>query len=332
MGERLGQRQTTLVYARNMLSHDLLDEWLPRLQQRAVRDLAWTLLAAPLLEKTPCTQRHPLTGSGWAQRPALLADWLLEQDKQPQALLTWLSQARSQRLGMHYERLWQFALQQAPGISLLDANMPIREGGRTFGELDLLLRDADGEHHLELAIKLYLGPAGGDGRLLANWRGAGRTDNLQRKLQHLALQQLPLSATPQAQQILAAHDVQHVQAELWMSGYLFYPWPAGCAAPTGCSPEHSHGRWLHRGDWADFRKCSTAQHWQPIPRDCRLAPLRIEPDDFYSPLQLHAWLESLGADAAPSLLAGFAQKHDGSWYEAERVMLLNDQWPASLKN
>ena len=43
------------------------------------------------------------------------------------------------------ERLWQFALCQAPDIDLLVANLPIRQGSHTLGELDLLLRDRDGE-------------------------------------------------------------------------------------------------------------------------------------------------------------------------------------------
>ncbi|WP_369603937.1 DUF1853 family protein, partial [Klebsiella quasipneumoniae] len=39
---------------------------------------------------------------------------------------------------------------------LLAANLPIRRAGHTLGELDMLIRDRDGVHHLELAIKLYL--------------------------------------------------------------------------------------------------------------------------------------------------------------------------------
>ncbi|WP_229732058.1 DUF1853 family protein [Pseudomonas sp. N040] len=311
-----------------MLSDHLLDECLARLQHPAVRDLAWTLLAAPLLETLPCAQRHPLAGSRWARQPGLLADWLLQQEQHPGALLDWLARARSQRLGIHYEQLWQFALQQAPGVQLLAANLPVRAGARTLGELDLLLRDADGVHHLELAIKLYLGPAGGDGRLYSSWRGAGRADNLQRKLRHLSRQQLPLAASPQARQLLAEHAVSTVHSALWMSGYLFYPWPDGCAPPAGSHAGHARGHWLRHSDWPGFCQHARAQHWQPVPRECRLAPLSLQEEQRWPGRQLQDWLDALASSAPPMLLAGFAQDTDGRWYERTRVMLLNNQWPA----
>ncbi|WP_265309277.1 DUF1853 family protein, partial [Pseudomonas aeruginosa] len=42
-------------------------------------------------------------------------------------------------LGLYYEHLWQFALEQAPDVRLIAANLPVRDGGHTLGELDLLL-------------------------------------------------------------------------------------------------------------------------------------------------------------------------------------------------
>ena len=39
-----------------------------------VRDLAWTLLSAPLLQHADWPQRHPLSASTWAQTPDLLAE------------------------------------------------------------------------------------------------------------------------------------------------------------------------------------------------------------------------------------------------------------------
>ena len=327
MGERRRQRQTGLGYARSMSTTDLLDEWLPSLQHPAVRDLAWTLLAAPLLATPPCPQRHPLSASDWLRQPGRLADWLRRQDQAPQALLDWLARRGSQRLGIHYEQLWQFALQQAPGIQLLGANLPVRLAGQTLGELDLLLRDDAGVHHLELAVKLYLGPTTGAGEQPANWCGAGQGDTLQRKLQHLQRQQLPLSASAAARPLLASLASGPVLAGLWMSGYLFYPWPAGCASPAGNHPRHARGHWLLHRELPAFLAASPAQHWQPVPRDCRLAPLANAPSHCWSRTQLAAWQQSLAVDGPPCLLAGFARQADGRWHESSRVMLLNDHWP-----
>ncbi|HHN1721073.1 TPA: DUF1853 domain-containing protein, partial [Pseudomonas aeruginosa] len=51
----------------------LLTELLDELRHPAVRDLAWTLLAPPLLRRTPEPQRHPLAASRWRQEPERLA-------------------------------------------------------------------------------------------------------------------------------------------------------------------------------------------------------------------------------------------------------------------
>ncbi len=76
-------------------------------------------------------------------------------------------------------------------MRLIAANLPVRDGGHTLGELDLLLRDDDGIHHLELAIKLYLGPSPAP----ATGSGPAARDRLSRKLEHLCRHQLPLAAT-----------------------------------------------------------------------------------------------------------------------------------------
>ncbi len=216
----------------------LLTELLDELRHPAVRDLAWTLLAPPLLRRTPEPQRHPLAASRWRQEPERLAAWLREQERQPQHLAAWLAQWPRQRLGLYYEHLWQFALEQAPDVRLIAANLPVRDGGHTLGELDLLLRDDDGIHHLELAIKLYLGPQSGPG----DWLGPGGQDRLSRKLEHLCRHQLPLAATREGRQVLAAHGAESAVSALWLSGYLFHPWPGPGSLPADIEPRHLRGR------------------------------------------------------------------------------------------
>lgn len=298
------------------------------LHQPAVRDLAWVLLSPPLLDPGHCAQRHPLTASAWAAAPEQLAEWLQQLDRNPAALNAWLAQHSIRRLGLYYERLWQFALMAAPGVQLLAANLAIREGGHTLGELDLLLQDDDGVHHQELAIKLYLGPQQGDGRNAHEWLGPGSQDRLARKLSHLLDHQLPLSATPQAQAALAELGITNVQPQLWLAGYLFYPWPGHSEPPAGSLAEHLRGRWLHRKDWAAF----AAEHegtglWQPIPRQTWLAPAREQADTVWTAERFAQWLEELEVDAQAQLLVRFERDGSGDWREAERVFLVGDGWP-----
>ncbi|MEB3900596.1 DUF1853 family protein [Pseudomonas putida] len=325
MGETTGQRQTG--YARGMMPFADLHALPCQLRRPAVRDLAWVLVSPPLLGQPPCAQRHPLAASAWAHDPARLRQWLLALDQNDRPLRDWLARLTSHRLGLYYESLWQFALGQAPGIELLAANLPIREGGHTLGELDIILRDREGVHHLELAIKLYLGPPGGDGHDPAHWLGPGCHDRLDRKLNHLAGHQLPISASAQSRTALALLGVSEVHAHAWLGGYLFYPWPRHAQAPVGADPHHLRGRWLHRSDWDSYRQASPAGRWQPLARHAWLAPARIEAHACWSPMQFDAWLGELDSQAPAHMLVRLEDAGNGNWEEAERLFLVADDWP-----
>ena len=323
------RRQLALKrYARNMTPFPLLTDLPSQLRQPAVRDLAWAMLSPPLLEQTPWPQRHPLKASRWSQQPDALADWLLSLDADSHDLQQWLSQRSIRRLGLYYERLWQFALHAAPGVEVLAANLPIRQHGHTLGELDMLLRDEEGVHHLELAIKLYLGQPSCNGTDLAYWLGPGSRDRLDLKLTHLGQHQLPLSTRAEAQQRLTELDIQRPQAALWLGGYLFYPWQQpSYAAPAEGNPEHLRGRWLHRADWSDFAMHTPGQ-WQPLDRHAWLAPACIEEACLWSREHFNQWLAALPSDANAQLLVRLIEGPQHDWLEAERVFLVNDQWPA----
>lgn len=298
-----------------------------QLHHAAVRDLAWVLVSPPLLSSTPQPQRHPLSASAWMRTPQLLADWLLALDRDASGLEHWLAQSPVRRLGLYYERLWQYALHAAPGVEVLAANLPIREGGHTLGELDLLLRDEQGVHHLELAVKLYLGPENANGESPAHWLGPGSHDRLDIKLDHLSHHQLPLSARAQARTTLAQRDIQDAQAALWLGGYLFYPWGNHCVAPQGANPDHLRGRWLHRRDWVSFAAQSAAGRWQPLPRQAWLPRARIASSTVWPSEHFEHWLSTLQPQANAQLLVRLVEDLAGDWREAERVFLVSDQWP-----
>lgn len=298
-----------------------------RLRHPHVRDLAWTILSPPLLAEVSCTQRHPLAASRWYSEPALLADWLLRLDEQPGALQSWLAQHSTRRLGTYYERLWQFTLCQAPDVELLVANLAIRQENHTLGEMDLLLRDADGVHHLELAVKFYLGLGTGDCTRHDHWLGPGSQDRLDTKLARLCTHQLPLSASPQARAVLAELTCSEVSSALWLGGYLFEPWPNGCAAPAGANPDRMRGHWIRLSGWSAFQTSRPQAHWQPLPRGTWLASARVDETAIWQAPALDAWLQGSPVERGAQLLARFEQAADGDWHERERLFLVSDLWP-----
>lgn len=308
----------------NMQPFSSLAELPLQLHHDAVRELAWTLLSPPLIETAACSIRHPLHASDWVARPDALADWLLQLDTQPDTLLAWLEQQPIRRLGHYYESLWQFALQAAPGVELLAHNLPIREGNQTLGELDLLLRDQEGVHHVELAVKFYLGVAEADGT--ARWWGPNPRDRLDLKLAHLCRHQLPLSGHPAARELLPEGPVR---ASFWMGGWLFDPsggLPSGVlpsrVLPSGvdlsaqrCLPGHAAaGRWQPAQGWSP----DAGEEWIEVPRLSWLAPLRRSgrPGVLLEPAELNQ----------PRLLARLQEQADGSWHEVQRLFLLPNDW------
>ncbi|WP_028239325.1 DUF1853 family protein [Stutzerimonas azotifigens] len=301
-------------------------ELLHRLRHPRVRDLAWVLLAPPLLLATPAPQRHPLQESRWYRQPGLLADWLLHQELDPAALENWLARASNRRLGLYYERLWQFALSRAPDVELLAANLPIRLGGQTLGELDLVLRDPAGVQHCELAIKFYLRRAGADPLRHDSWVGPGGRDRLDLKLARLQQHQLGLSATAEGLATLRELTEHDLAASLWLGGYLFAPWPGDTGAPAGANPTHLRGRWVPRRDWGTVIAAMDGP-WQPLPRAAWLAPARLAPSQAWDRRQLDEWLASLPETFQPQLLAGLAPGPDNHWLERERLFLVPDGWP-----
>ncbi|EIK53654.1 hypothetical protein YO5_15125 [Stutzerimonas stutzeri TS44] len=326
MGETAKQRQTNLDYAPGMSISSLYD--LPaRLLDPQVRDLAWAIVSPPLLGGCARAQRHPLAASRWLAAPELLADWLLRQDSDPSALHGWLARRSIRRLGLYYERLWQFVLCQVPDVELLAANLPIRQAGHTLGELDLLLRDAEGVHHLELAVKFYLGLDQGDGHRHDHWLGPGSHDRLDLKLTHLSQHQLPLAATAPATVLLRELTCQPVRSSFWLGGYLFRPWPSGCAHPADCNPQHLHGRWLRQAQWPALMQSQPAARWQPLVRQRWLAPARLDADHLWTPGVFADWLASAPATTQPRLLVRLEADASACWVERERLFLVGDDWP-----
>ena len=156
---------------------------LETLHQPQVKDLAWALLAPPLLAPRNCSA-HWL-GPAWCEHA--WRDYyprLLELDANPLPLQAYINDRKDHRLGSYFESLLEFWLADPANnlYRLIASHIAIRDGQQTLGELDFLVQDkASGQfQHWEVAVKFYLGiQAGGN---YEYWVGPGLGGRLDLKV------------------------------------------------------------------------------------------------------------------------------------------------------
>ena len=127
-----------------------------------------------------------------ADDPRLLA-MLAGARRDPTRLLELLSAPRSHKVGIAFEALVHFGIEQGLGHTVLGRDVQIRAERRTVGALDVVLRTHTGvEEHWELAYKLFLQCKPDLG--WSSWLGPGERDRLDTKVNRMRHHQIPLSA------------------------------------------------------------------------------------------------------------------------------------------
>lgn len=179
-----------------------------------------------------------------------------------------LESTSSRRLGIYFENLWAFAFEHHPDYRLIARNFPIREDGRTLGELDFLVEHLpDGRsEHWEVAVKFYL--RAGD-----YWVGPGLKDRLDIKLARMRTHQLPVlhtAATSEALTTLGLPD-QPASIRQWalMPGRLFRPL-GEIASQQGTAPDCW---WCTLEQFIHSARYFSSGHWFHLPKRSWLAPV-----------------------------------------------------------
>ncbi|GAA7757838.1 hypothetical protein RN01_21895 [Cupriavidus sp. SHE] len=330
-----------------------------RAPSQRTRDLAWSSLSTPLLSRLPDGADVVRVAQWPAGVRAAWQDWLAQAD--PSTLpetITELShhadanEGRSLRLGRHAERLLHFALDHAPGIELLAANVPIRRanghGVQTLGELDVVWRDPAVMEtvHWEMAAKFYLMVDGIEDRWLdlRAFVGPNLVDRLGDKLDHIVRRQLPLGRTAEAKAALG-HAID--RSEVYLLGWLFYR--EGVTPPgldvLGIAPDHQRGWWSTLDAWmgrASERagQGSGAARWCRLQRADWLSGARVPEAETESAEVLHAVLTERFTDAHPDHgwrrdapvmvceLEPAGTDQPGIWVERSRGFVVPPGWEA----
>lgn len=219
-------------------------------QHHIVRDLAWAIASPPLLipEKTACIWYK----DKWYQDLYVSSkDWLHKLDDDPEQLQDRLDSQKDRRLGRYFETLWAFWLEHSSRFDVIEQNLPLRDDGKTLGEIDFLVFDKKlGKClHWEVAVKFYLGV--GNTRRHANWHGPGKKDRLDLKVEHLSNRQSVICQRPVVKALLQERGYQVDACGVILKGRLFYPTTAydTAFAPVDASPGHLRSYWLSMEDF-----------------------------------------------------------------------------------
>ena len=172
----------------------LFEPWF-QFKHPLVRQLAFAVASPNILAALPSAldvqhRFHFHPSILWQQHFLRYEPRLKQLDQDPKALIDFIAQLKSTRLGLRFEMLIWFWLldHHYHNYELLGHSIQIIDGARTTGELDFLIRNTETHQieHWEVALKYYLGETD---LSLATWYGLNRTDTLSRKLKHFTQKQ-----------------------------------------------------------------------------------------------------------------------------------------------
>ena len=317
---------------------------LPPLKHQIVRDLAWSCFGPNIVDSFPADVRgkdsriHSCPITLTKQR----RHWLLQLDKEPKPLAQHLQHLNTNRLGLYFEALWQFFLQQDDKLELVAHNLRVYRGKVTLGEFDILYRDLESDEffHLELAIKYYLNAS--TTVLAANrhfstehrvWVGPNTVDRLDKKLGHLLNHQIELSALEESVPLLEKYGIESLNKVIALKGMLFYAYSDATAphiqtASSGehLSTDHLHGQWIHLDDFL----CLNTLHsyWCHLQKSNWISPaICSSSEGLMTSDNISRHLKDyFTGTVRPAMVCGMREDaHD--YREVERFFVTSNDWP-----
>ena len=259
-----------------------------------VADLAWAINSAPLVELGNET--------AWASIDPAAVD--------VDELADFMNVRAERRVGHYFENLVHYWLKHVRGVEMVAHRQPVREAGRTLGELDFVFRDeADRLTHWEAAVKFYLLTNETPPRYL----GPNTADSLARKIRRLREHQLPLSAR-------CYEDV--VIRGAFVKGRIYHH-VAAVSRPTifpELHPRHLRGAWLHRSELSAALALPEARSFTVLKKPFWLTPTA----DRRSIKELERTVEDHFAHTKAAMHLALFDAQGG---ESHRWFVVPDDWP-----
>jgi len=300
----------------------------PSFTTQAVRDLAWACFAPALIQTSRLNLEAHVTDCHF-QLDTQRLDWLEALDRDPTPLLAHVKKRTGHRLGLYFEALWHFFLEQDERCDLLANNLPVHDGARTIGEFDCIYRclDSDRTVHLELAVKYFLRSplASSDDSGHHNWLGPDVKDRLDLKIDHLMERQTRLADSAAAKAMLESLGIAVTDREIALRGYLFSPSP-DLAPPRAFNSTLRLQRWLRRSDWRATQFEEDTMQFLALHKMRWLSAVvagsqeaTLSADELAVDLDAHFETETY-----PVMVAAL----NSQGLETERFFVTTDDWPA----
>ena len=211
-------------------------------------------------------------------------------------------------------------------VEIVAQALPIRDGKRTLGEIDLLFRDEQGRlTHWEIALKFYLHfphPSS----LNSHFIGPNAADTFERKMERLFQHQLPRSES-------AFPDVENRQA--YVKGRIFYhPLAApSLDLPKHLSPDHLRCHWI-RSSQLDLISPSVGELFRVLHKPFWLSDEMVAREmSPYSEAEFVSWQElseqlekHFARDGHPVLISKLNLSNRGL-AESKRIFVVPECWP-----
>nr|WP_174506571.1 DUF1853 family protein [Acinetobacter sp. Marseille-Q1620] len=228
-----------------------------------VRQLAFCISSPNIISKIPSELEieYPFelhSDHFWSEQYNQYQQRLIELDQNPTELIVFLESLKSTRLGLRFEYLLWFWLQdhQYHSFKLLGHSIQIIQGAHTLGEIDFLILNTTSQQieHWEVALKYYLAENDFD---LKSWYGLNRSDTLHKKLNHFTHQQFQFNHVNN-------HSINKRFSIL--KGQLYLPRFSNSPIPNWVNTQRRLGTWgsqplfefyrLKRSEWI----CPDPQH------------------------------------------------------------------------
>lgn len=296
-----------------------------------VRDLAWACFEPPLMHSRYLADDDFEVNNCGLELTAARKNWLLTLDRNPDHLREHIAKTRSHRLGIYFEGLWHYFLQQDEDIDLVAHNLPIRMNGKTLGEFDCLYycHRRQRHFHLELAVKYFLSnrsvTSGNTQSQWHEWWGPECQDRLDLKIRHLVDRQIRLGDLPPAREEISRLGINDLHREIEIKGYLFQSLNDPLSMPPGYNQTRPACNWVHLTKLENLTSVLRDACFRVLPKLEWLSPSQLtEEEPVLSGPDLTASLrDHFSRDTRPQLVTALNQ--GGS--ELSRFFVVGDGWP-----